>query len=421
MSEELLIHVAELKPHPKNSYYFDDIENDNWDDFLRSVRTSGVTNAITIDQDNRIISGHQRVRACKVLGISEIKYSRITYSPEDLNTEYPLDVKDLIESNLKQRVAANPNPLKLGRCIVFLEGYYGIQHGGDRNSSGKYFRLVSDSEDEQPQPKTQKDLADIVGMDVRTLRNYKLLAQMIPEIQDLVDTGIVSPTTARAIVKELTEDQQRQLAEEFVSKEEKVTATVVNSYIKKIRDLTEENDKLKSAPPKTVTVEKIVEVPPADYDSLKKQVDELTEQNTKLATDLNSPAVSSDLLNRAIIRAETSEYELEEIRKTHERIIAEKQKEVDVLTTELDELRRVAKPVVAEMTDDNEVYEFCNMATNFVNEIYKFMYSNAFRKIHADHSLPLNTVAETCGKILEATQDLIKRISTEEVVVDIEY
>ena len=421
MSEELLIPVAELKPHPKNSYYFDDIENDNWDDFLRSVRTSGVTNAITIDQDNRIISGHQRVRACKVLGISEIKYSRIIYSPEDLDAEYPLDVKDLIESNLKQRVAANPNPLKLGRCIVFLEGYYGIRQGSANEKGNNRIGELNNSTHQSDDPHTESELAERYGISRFTLQNYKRLAQMIPEIQDLIDTGIVSPTTARAIVKELTEDQQRQLAEEFVSKEEKVTAAVVNSYIKKIRDLTEENDKLKSAEPKTVTVEKVVEVPPADYDSLKKQVDELTEQNTKLATDLNSPAVSSDLLNRAIIRAETSEYELEEIRKTHERIIAEKQKEVDVLTTELDELRRVAKPVVAEMTDDNEVYEFCNMATNFVNEIYKFMYSNAFRKIHTDHSLPLNTVAETCGKILEATQDLVKRISTEEVVVDVEY
>ena len=315
--------------------------------------------------------------------------------------------------------------MKLGRCIVFLEGYYGIQHGakefqGNQHAEVKRNNFASPNT-EDDSIKTQKDLAANMGIDVRTLQNYKRLAQMIPEIQDLVDTGIVSPTTARAIVKELTEDQQRQLAEEFVSKEERVTAAVVNSYIKKIRDLTEENDKLKSAEPKTVTVEKVVEVPPADYDSLKKQVDELTEQNTKLTTDLNSPAVSSDLLNRAIIRAETSEYELEEIRKTHERIIAEKQKEVDVLTTELDELRRVAKPMVAEMTDDNEVYEFCNMATNFVNEIYKFMYSNAFRKIHTDHSLPLNTVAETCEKILEATQDLVKRISTEEVVVDVEY
>ena len=37
-------------------------------------------------------------------------------------------------------------------------------------------------------------------MDVRTLQNYKLLAEMIPELSDLVDTGVVTKTTALAII-----------------------------------------------------------------------------------------------------------------------------------------------------------------------------------------------------------------------------
>lgn len=37
--------------------------------------------------------------------------------------------QDLIESNLRQRVLGNPNPVKLGRCIKELERIYGIQHG----------------------------------------------------------------------------------------------------------------------------------------------------------------------------------------------------------------------------------------------------------------------------------------------------
>lgn len=34
-----------------------------------------------------------------------------------------------------------------------------------------------------------------MGMDVRTLQNYKLLAEMIPELSDLVDTGIKRKAT----------------------------------------------------------------------------------------------------------------------------------------------------------------------------------------------------------------------------------
>lgn len=62
-----------------------------------------------------------------------------------------------------------------------LSRLYGIEHGGNRE--------------------TQDDLAEEMGMCVDTLRNYKLLADMIPELSDLVDTGIVTKTTALALMK----------------------------------------------------------------------------------------------------------------------------------------------------------------------------------------------------------------------------
>ena len=46
-----------------------------------------------------------------------------------------------------------------------------------------------------------------MGFDVRTLQNYKLLADMIPELSDLVETGILAPTTALAIMRK-TKDHQ---------------------------------------------------------------------------------------------------------------------------------------------------------------------------------------------------------------------
>lgn len=68
-----------------------------------------------------------------------------------------------------------------------MERIYGIQHGGDRNVQDEKISSCS---------KTQSQLASDMGMDVRTLQNYKLLADMIPELSDLVDTGIVTKTTA---------------------------------------------------------------------------------------------------------------------------------------------------------------------------------------------------------------------------------
>ena len=49
----------------------------------------------------------------------------------------------------------------------------------------------------------QSDIAKMVGISVDTLNNYKKLTELIPELEDLVETGMmVTNTTALAIMKE---------------------------------------------------------------------------------------------------------------------------------------------------------------------------------------------------------------------------
>lgn len=57
----------------------------------------------------------------------------------------------------------------------------------------------------------KKILRKKMGMDVRTLQNYKLLSDMIPELEDLMDTGIVTKTTALAMMRNLSEDEQEKI------------------------------------------------------------------------------------------------------------------------------------------------------------------------------------------------------------------
>ena len=212
-----VLKIADLTAHPKNEYYFDDIQGDGWNDLLQSVRTSGVTNAITVTKDGVIISGHQRVRACKLLGIEEIPAHVVEYTPEE--QEKQKDVKDLIESNLKQRVPGNSNPVKLGRCFAFLEEYYNIGHGGDRKSKPQNAVL-----------KTQDSLADEYGISTDALQRMKKLSSAIPEMQELINTGKVTPTTALAIMRQLSDEEQREFAQQ-VADEKKVSAKVAEGYI----------------------------------------------------------------------------------------------------------------------------------------------------------------------------------------------
>lgn len=67
---------------------------------------------------------------------------------------------------------------KVGLRIKELERLYGVEHGGDRKSSTNNSVLIS-----------QSDIAIKLGISVDTLQNYKMLADMIPELEELLDTS----------------------------------------------------------------------------------------------------------------------------------------------------------------------------------------------------------------------------------------
>ncbi len=242
MLSEGKIKISELKPHPQNNFYFDDMEGDAWDSLLQSISTSNVTNAITITQNKVIISGHQRIRACKVLGIEEVSYKMIEYENENQ------EIKDLIESNLRQRVLGNTNPVKLGRCFSFLNDWYGFEKGINQYSMSKVFTSSNEYV-----PSNQTELAESYGITKQTMNNYMRMASMIPELEDLVDTGIVTKDTALAIIRNLSSDEQRDLISSLdITK--KITKKEAKEYIKTIKELKAENKELKDTSPDSLTI-----------------------------------------------------------------------------------------------------------------------------------------------------------------------
>lgn len=76
---------------------------------------------------------------------------------------------------------------KVGKRIKELERLYGIQNGSTSFQGNQYEVVTNKSEAPK---KTQEQLAAQMGISVDTLQNYKLLSEMIPELSDLVDTGI---------------------------------------------------------------------------------------------------------------------------------------------------------------------------------------------------------------------------------------
>lgn len=284
------ININELKPHPRNNEFFDDITGDSWNAFLESIRTSGVIEPVVITPDKIIISGHQRVRACKELRITTVLTDMRDYSDEDKI------LKDLIETNIRQRGIGNPNPVKLGRCIKELERIYDVREGSfGGTGANQYTKLEPKVSDEAKTP--QEKLADIIGISVDTLQNYKKLTDLIPELQDWVETGILAPTTAVAIVKYMSLDEQ----EEFVKSmdiTQKITKNQVQQYIDKIKQLETNNPEVKKLEKqlselkteKNILERKVkLNQEEADkYNKLKSEIEFLTKQKTDLGRQIDS-------------------------------------------------------------------------------------------------------------------------------------
>lgn len=272
MLSEGKIKISELKPHPQNNFYFDDMEGDAWDSLLQSISTSNVTNAITITQNKVIISGHQRIRACKVLGIEEVSYKMIEYENENQ------EIKDLIESNLRQRVLGNTNPVKLGRCFSFLNEYYEFHQGNGSNQHEQKEKLFTFANSDIPS--NQTELAESYGITKQTMNNYMRMASMIPELEDLVDTGIVTKDTALAIIRNLSSDEQRDLISSLdITK--KITKKEAKEYIKTIKELKAENKELKDTSPDSLTISTLK----IEKEQLEKE-NKILESQKKISDDL---------------------------------------------------------------------------------------------------------------------------------------
>jgi hypothetical protein len=292
------INISELKPHQRNNEFFDDMVGEKWEEFLESVRVrlkekdSGNPNIkpiiepIIVTTDMVIVSGHQRVRACKELGIETIDCEIRKYHSED-------DIlKDLIETNIRQRGSIGGSDKKTGRRIKELERLYGIQHGATHFQGNQYSKVTTNNSES---PKTQEDLAAQMGISVDTLLNYKMLADMIPELEELVDTRIVTKTTALAMMRNLSEEEQKEFIESIPT-DKKYTQKQMDEEIQKYKNRISE---LIQEGVKTEVVTKEVDKPEtlSKIRSLEEKLDKKTKENEKMSSVL---VEKERMINQAI-------------------------------------------------------------------------------------------------------------------------
>ncbi|MBC8581460.1 DUF3102 domain-containing protein [Zhenhengia yiwuensis] len=122
------VKVSDLKDFPNHEKYFPNLIGRQWLSFLNSIERNGVLDPIHITRDNVIVGGHQRVRACRDLGIETIpatyfyydKNKKLTYD-EQVKTvmcidncrrgQYELSNNARIMFGLQEGEARNPQDI----------------------------------------------------------------------------------------------------------------------------------------------------------------------------------------------------------------------------------------------------------------------------------------------------------------------
>ncbi|MDK0617137.1 ParB/RepB/Spo0J family partition protein [Clostridium perfringens] len=190
-------------------------------------------------QDMTIISGHQRYKACKDLGINLV----------------PVIIReDLVDENekLKKLLATNfgrleNNPMKQSRVIIEYEKLCEVKKGNNQFSMGNNFL-------------SQKQIADEFGISSRQLRNLKKLQDLIPELQDMVEQDELSATIGHQIWARMPQEEQEKFFNDIGREKIKtLTQKATKEYIDKINNLERELEVEKKKEPKTIIKEKVID------------------------------------------------------------------------------------------------------------------------------------------------------------------
>ncbi|MGH2331153.1 ParB N-terminal domain-containing protein [Thermoanaerobacter mathranii] len=306
-----MVDVNLLKEHPSNREFFDDIQGERWQEFVESIKTSGIIVPLIITQDYVVISGNQRLKAARELGLKEVPCEVQTYENRDGLTKEDWMLKDLIETNLRQRGIGNLNPMKLARCVVELERIYGIKKGNNQYLGG------ASAPGADPFPNiSQRELAEVIGLKERRLRELKKLNELIPELQKLVEEGKLT-TKAGEQLAYLEPEQQRELYNTLGETIADLKRSEIEALRKQMEEYKKQHSEMqykimvlekqkKEAEEMKMQLEKkiseikpeVVEKVPDDYIQLKNTLAVVTEQSKQLTEKLKELEAQKEELEK---------------------------------------------------------------------------------------------------------------------------
>lgn len=342
-----------LKVHPRNTEFFDDISGSEYEEFKNSIKEEGIISEIIVSPDMTIISGHQRYKAAKELGIKIVPI-RIR---EDLIDE-DKKLKVLLAANFGRSKNDDKKQRKVAVEYVKLCGYkHGeIGNGREKNSQVGNSKLSLD------------EIAKQLGTSKTNLTRALSIERNLTEpMKQLLDDGIISKTVASDLIASLSEDEQIELISSMDTTK-KITKNEVQKYINEINQLKSQSAK-----------EKIIDK--TDYD-LENKYKEAMSQISNLKTKINNLEIMNSTLKSS---NESSESLLQSYKKESEEYIKLKN---DIATLNLDP------------SGDYNVIEISKDITTLVNEIEKLL-STTLSPLRYSKILPVIKDNTTLRKNLE--------------------
>lgn len=276
MNKEITnISIDVLKVHPRNTEFFDDISGAEYEEFKNSIKEEGIISEIIVAPDMTIISGHQRYKAAKELGIKMIPI-RIR---EDLIDE-DKKLKVLLAANFGRSKNNDAKQRKVAVEYVRLCGYKNGEIGKNRSQL---------SQSGNPEKLTLDQIANQLGTSKTNLtRALSIERNLTESMKELLDTGVISKTVASDVIASLSKDEQEELIKSMdITK--KITQKEVQQYINEIKQL-------KENPPI-----------PSDYDSTKRELQDYKNDYNNLKSQFNEKVSELQELRKQIENMKVTE------------------------------------------------------------------------------------------------------------------
>lgn len=383
MNQITKLSTTSLHIHPENTKFFDDIEGEQYERFKKSIQEDGVLTPLMVAPDMTIISGHQRYKACKDLGINLVP----VIIREDLIDE---------DEKLKKLLATNfgrldNNPMKQSRVIIEYEKLCGIKRGGDRKSNGTNFPLIS-----------QEDISKQLGITSKQLRNLKKLQDLIPELQDMIEQDQLSATVGYKIWARMPQEEQEKFFNDIgCEKIKTLTQKATKEYIDRINSLENDLENEKKKEPKTIIkeVEKVVDN--TDY-SLERKNEILQKEIKNKEIELNNVKRQRNKMEEEldIYKSDSEEYqklqnEIQKLTQTKDNLGRQLQgvKVTTELLYDVDKMIKLIAPTkysqaIFDVKDDEIVMEnldtMVTLVENWCREMREIMPNNNVEYIDAE-------------------------------------